>query len=135
MNLPDRRAYCQCGHLLARHHTDGHRPCGVQNCLCSELRRLPTPCCAACGHPASFRSRPLPGGGIGCAASGCTCREWSPDCSTVPPTRPPDLDAIEVRSASRSHRIEFRHPGPGERVTLRITASGQLQVEVDGSIA
>lgn len=131
MNAPDGRAYCECGHLLVHHDARGRRPCREQGCPCAALDRMPALRCTGCGHPVRFRTRVLPGGGVGCSALGCTCVDWTPDRLMPVPARPA-TDAVRVERVGGGHLVEVPHPGPGERVNVRITPTGQVQVEIAG---
>lgn len=73
----------------------------------------------------------MPGGGVGCAALGCTCIEWTPDRSTPVPAGPA-IDEVKVETLAGGHLVEIPHPGPGERVNLRITPTGHVRVEIIG---
>jgi hypothetical protein len=133
MSTPDRRSFCECGHLTTHHGAAGPRLCPEARCPCEGLQRAPGPCCTNCGHPLSFRTRTFSDGREGCTAMGCTCSEWSTNDPAAGRDAPP-RDVVLARLDGRHYRFEFRGPELGERVRLRVTPTGHVQVEIAGSL-
>lgn len=127
MSGPDRRMRCACGHLLSDHGREAERACSVEGCACPRLRPAPRACCTNCGHPSSFRTSRLADGGLRCAAHGCTCEEWTPQPAEGEPSLTADVVTAEIDG--RMYRMTFRRPAIGESARLRITPSGQVQME------
>ena len=130
MNGPDGRVRCACRHLLSEHGRAAGRPCSVERCNCTALRPAARACCANCGHPASFRTDRLADGSLRCSANGCTCVQWTPRTPEGEPSSTMNVVSIDVDG--RVYRVTFLHPTAGESTRLRVTPTGQVQMEFVG---